>query len=224
MKKLLSLILSISAIFIFIGNVKAEECVDVSSPDPITFERNIAKKGTLMATYKWFEETEGVWSLKLDIDARGGHETWVTKYPNLWFFAKPVELPQTITENVCPIVEPEVTPEPTPVVEVPVIRSTTPAGAPTCQGITPKTVPWAYAKRVSTTSYVIFYVPTVFGGQVNIRFMEQGSTAWEHALLNYENIGVAPIDHLKNGIKYDFQIVNGNGCNQSAWSQVFKGV
>lgn len=29
---------------------------------------------------------------------------------------------------------------------------------------------------------------------------------------------------LKANIKYDFQITNGNGCNQSNWSNVFKGI
>ena len=100
----------------------------------------------------------------------------------------------------------------------------TQAGAPMCQGFTPATIPWAYAKRVSPTSYMIFYVPTVVGGQANIRYMEQGAKEWQHALRDYPNVGVAPLGFLKENVKYNFQISNGEGCNQSAWSAVFKGI
>lgn len=100
----------------------------------------------------------------------------------------------------------------------------TQASAFTCQGSSPKQIPWGYAKRLSSTSYMVFYVPTVVGGESNIRFREAGTTVWQHALRDYPNLGVAPLRFLKENVKYDFQITNGNGCNQSNWSAVFKGI
>lgn len=80
------------------------ECVDIYAPEPVTQSINVAKRGTIMATFQWFEEPEGTWTLKLDTDPRGGVESWVTEYPNNWgiLFTKPMDLPQTITEYECP--------------------------------------------------------------------------------------------------------------------------
>lgn len=86
------------------GAENGDECVDVYAPEPVTQSINVAKRGTIMATFQWFEEPEGTWTLKLDTDPRGGVENWVTEYPNKWevLFTKPMELPQTITEYACP--------------------------------------------------------------------------------------------------------------------------
>jgi hypothetical protein len=96
------------------------------------------------------------------------------------------------------------------------------AGAPVCQGFQPAMIPNAFAKRITATNSVIGYWPTVVGGQVNIRFRELGATEWQHALRDYPNLGVAPIGFLKDGVKYEYQLTNGYGCNQSPWSKVYK--
>jgi hypothetical protein len=106
----------LTASFLRVSNVSARTvngggCVDVYAPNPETFELNVAKRGTVMATYKWFEEPEGTWTLKVDIDARGGVENWVGTYPNWWnvLLTRPQELPQQIVEVVCPSKEKSVT-------------------------------------------------------------------------------------------------------------------
>ncbi len=89
------------------SSIPVDECIPVSAPNPIVFEKNISKHPhiTVMATYKWFETSEdsGIWTLKLDIHPEGGKEEWVSSYPSYWsfLFQKPVKLPKTITEKEC---------------------------------------------------------------------------------------------------------------------------
>lgn len=96
------------------------------------------------------------------------------------------------------------------------------AGAPVCSAFAPVTIQHATALRTNSTNSVVSYWPTVVGGEVNIRYREVGATAWQHALRNYPNFGVAPIGFLKENVKYEYQITNGHGCAQSTWSPVFK--
>ncbi len=100
----------------------------------------------------------------------------------------------------------------------------TAAGAPICGGVAPSPIPNALAKRVNSTNALVVYWPTTVGGQVNIRYREEGSSVWQHALRDYPNLGVAPIGFLKANVNYEYQLTNGNGCAQSLWSKVFKGL
>lgn len=83
--------------------LEVRECMDVFEPKNKEFSENVAKRGTVMADYKWFEEKKGFWVLKIDLDPRGGHEKWASEYTKHWHivFNKPVRLPQSITENTC---------------------------------------------------------------------------------------------------------------------------
>lgn len=76
-------------------------CIDVLAPSPEVFERTVSRSG-VKVTYRWFETSEGEWQLMMDMDPRGGHEYWVTEYPRIWFYMRPVRLPQTVTEMTCP--------------------------------------------------------------------------------------------------------------------------
>ena len=139
------------------------------------------------------------------------------------------------TPSAEPSVEPTATPEATeepssepeatvaPVITEPVSAPLSEAGAFVCGGIKPATIVWGYAVRIGSNA-VVHYVPTVLGGESNIRFRELGSSEWQHALRDFPNLGLSPISSLKNKMKYEFQITNGNGCNQSDWSPVFKGL
>lgn len=151
-----------------------------------------------------------------------------------WFIKQCVPVKEeTPTQSPTPTVtptqieeEPTVTPteEPQAPVTAPVIATQsgfTPAGAPGCGGAKPGAIPSSSAKRLGN-AVTVFYWPTVIGGQVNIRYREVGKTAWEHALRDYPNLGVAPIGSLKEGVKYEYQIANGHGCAQSDWSKVFQ--
>jgi hypothetical protein len=100
----------------------------------------------------------------------------------------------------------------------------TPAGAPICGGIAPSMIPNALSKRIGSTNALVVYWPTTVGGQVNIRYREEGSNVWQHALRDYPNLGVAPIGFLKADVKYEYQLTNGDRCAQSLWSKVFKGL
>ncbi len=96
------------------------------------------------------------------------------------------------------------------------------AGAPVCSAFAPAMIQHAIAKRINATNSVVSYWPTVTGGQVNIRFREEGAKDWQHALRDFPNLGVAPIGFLKENVKYEYQITNGHGCAQSNWSPVFR--
>jgi len=122
-----------------------------------------------------------------------------------------------------PTQEPEATPEATLVPEVHEANHFEAGNPSYCDGYTPSTIVHAFATRVGNNA-LIAYWPTVVGGTVNVRFKEVGVSDWAHALRDYPNFGVAPIGFLKTDVKYDFQLTNGNGCNQSSWSPVFKGL
>lgn len=136
---------------------------------------------------------------------------------------------ETVSPEPTATPEATATPEESPVpTEQPVVTQTfsapAPAGAPVCDtgGNIPFPIKSSTATRIGTNA-VIAYWPTVIGGQVNARFRELGSTNWQHALRDYPNIGVAPIGFLRDGVKYEYQLTNGFGCNQSGWSRVFVG-
>lgn len=113
----LTFVVALVALFAQLGinQMRAQEnpepCIEITPPDPITFEAVIRERSQILpeikATYQWQETSPGVWSLFLDVSPFGGRERWVSTYPRLWPFLKPVDLPQSITINECPDPEPE---------------------------------------------------------------------------------------------------------------------
>ncbi len=123
----------------------------------------------------------------------------------------PNETMGDITGAYVPCAQPVVVPQPL-----------SQAGAPVCSAFSPAMIQHAIAKRINATNSVVSYWPTVTGGQVNIRYREEGAKDWQHALRDFPNLGVAPIGFLKENVKYEYQITNGHGCAQSNWSPVFR--
>lgn len=152
-------------------------------------------------------------------DWQGWHWVWVCPPSPT---ASPVP---TLVPTPEPTLEPTATPSATLVPEEVVVDHGAPFnyGGTWCDGIAPATIEHAFATRIGSNTLVAYW-PTVVGGQVNVRFREVGQTEWKHALRDFPNFGLAPIGFLKEGIKYDYQMTNGNGCNQSAWSKVFAGL
>ena len=225
-------------LFLFAGNVfakghhhrhdepKVEECVEVVSPDPVEFSENVAKYGTVNANYKWFEDPEGTWTLKIDVDPRGGHEDWRSEYPEHWeiLFNKPVELPQTIVENHC---EPTVTPEPTVAPDtggpLPTFAGSSTEAPGVCVddsiGVTANAVA---LQGTPDDTVTINYALVPNASNVHIVYREE-DRGWEHALLNAPNNGNVDIHNLKEGVKYFFSIIGVNGCATGPWSPEFPG-
>lgn len=198
-------------------------CVAVTAPDPVMFEKNVAKIGTIMATYKWFEESEGTWVLKIDVDPQGGenHRDWKTSYPQTWglLFKKPVALPQTITEVSCETEE-----------------GTSSAGTPTdvtfagsstnapgeCVNNSIGAVGNIFVAQLvkNDTKVEVRWLPPVNADRAHIVYTEFGSP-WHHALLNTENDGVQEIQDLVPGVQYSFTVAGVSGCAVGPWSPVF---
>lgn len=186
-------------------------CEDVYAPDPISFESNVAKHGTINASYKWFEDSEGVWTLKLDIDPQGGenHQNWVNTYPSWWegLLSRPVTLPQTVTEVVCPTPTPEATPSasiaPESSVQVAV-------NSPSCSDIAPtKTMANFHVIRLGLIAFVKWF-PTE-GDKAHIYYKESASGGWQHSASDIPNNGFAVIGWLTNP-NYTFAGQQVSGC------------
>lgn len=203
--------------------VPQEECVEVTAPDPETFERDVNKYGTTMATYKWFETEDGVWQLKLDVNPIGGKEGWVSSYPSWWgkgiFFwlEKPESLPQTVTEVTCPEPEEPTEEEPvaTPSATVHHSSNHNPGpsmpSAPQCTSSRPSLgIANINVIRTSDTTALVQW-SLHSGDQTHVIFGEQG-TGWHHAALNVGISGEAVINSLVAGRIYDWQAIPMNGC------------
>lgn len=200
------------------------DCVEVGAPDPIEFEANVAKIGTISATFKWFEDTEGTWTLKMDKNPLGGVETWVSVYPAGWtvLFKKPVTLPQTIVENECIVPE------------VPVVETGNGGTPPTFAGSStePKFCGDSLPGSIANTNVVKgvandgkaevqWSIPTNAGNAHIIYSLTwAGSTYW-YGLLNTPNDGNEIINDLDTKGTYTFYVAGVNGCAVGPFSNGF---
>lgn len=182
-------------------------CIETQAPDPISFDKNIAKFGTVNATFKWFNE-DGNWVLKIDVDPQGGenHRDWRTEYPQGWstLFKKPVTLPQSITQVTCP--EPSPSEEATPSAS----QGFSEASAPQC-GDTAPTLKMANfnVRRVGLLAFVSWF-PTD-GSGATIYYKESSSAEWQHSSRDLPNNGFTIIGWLTNP-NYVFAGQQTNGC------------
>ena len=59
------------------------------------------------------------------------------------------------------------------------------------------------------------------GNKAHIRYTEGNGENWQHALLNTDNDGNEVIGELKNGVHYNFQVAQVNGCAVGPWSKTY---
>lgn len=158
-------------------------CREILAPNPEQFEANIAKTGTVNATYKWFEDPEGTWTLKIDIDPQGGenHRNWQSTYPQNWglLFKKPVALPQIIVEKSC-----APTPTPTPEPGTPPTFAEK-EGTPVCSDLsTSKLVANFHVIRNGSSATANFFLTE--GNHANLFYKVNGSATWQYAVSNLQ--------------------------------------
>lgn len=201
--------LSLFLFLAFLTPVRADTCKPETAPEPIEFSEKVldlpGSNFDIYATYQWQERSEGYWQLFLDINPIGGKETWVSEYPGNWKLKKPVDLPQTHDEVVCPS---EPTP-PTPLTKN-YSRNYSTAYAVTCSDTKPSGIAHAAVTRLNSESALVQW--TIHSGnQTHIIYGESG-TGWHHAALNVGIAGNFTVYGLVEGRTYDWQVIPMNGC------------
>lgn len=112
----------------------------------------------------------------------------------------------------CPEVTPtpEVTPEPTPVVQ----RHDEPVGAPTCPDLSPVKAPAnAHVVRNGTSATVNAFIPE--GNKVQVYYRENSSSDWQHAVRDVpvtNGYVSVEVNNLDANLGYTFGIQAASGC------------
>lgn len=240
MKNLKTILVAIFALTIFVSPVKAvsmpdeiindEVCTPVGAPDPLEY-----KKGGVQ--YKWFETSEGTWTLKFDIDPRGGHEIWVNanKTHNEVTCPEPEEPvcdegqvyneELDVCENTETPVEEEIPVIPTPQPDTTDHNSagTGSGSAPVCSDSVPS-IGIAHASVTRLTGETALVQWTIHSGnQTHIVFGETGE-GWKHAALNIGMSGNFTVSGLHADRTYDWQVIPMNGCTAGSRSPIIKGL